>query len=246
MSLSKPESEVGPSVSEVGERTALLHDVSSTVDVETVDHYMFVMRWYVSGFKTQGQKRTLVNVLSICMRHGAPALGLLDLHDPDDYTGYAIYYDDERVWMVARLTRKMPHLLDHIIGATVKCVDDNNDGWEPPLTWEKVNKAVRVSLSMFGAVVHWRYVERPKDVNFEEVLRSCIGPEDFFYDVPIYEKTLLTEGEHVDDYFAEDYKCDPFKSYNLIYYWSVCKRDEWHLPTVNNNKRKRCVDYSSD
>ena len=223
------DSEVGASVSQVGERSPLLQEVNRE---HNSDHYMFIMRWNVSGFKLQSHKRTLVNLLSILMRYGGEALDVLDVHNPDEYTGYAIYYDDARVWLVARLLRKVNHLIDSLITAIV-----NKDVIE----WNAVPGTVKCSLSMFGELVYHFYAEGPKPVNFERVLRSyLLEKNDYMWDALLFRKSFLPDPV-IDDYFEDDYKVDLFSQYNLIHYWSVTKRNEWIVtrPIKQKNDCKR-------
>lgn len=237
MSLSKPESDVGSSVSE---RTPLVCTEvmlpKSVDDVICLDHYVFVMRWHVSNFKTQRLKRDLINVLSVCMRHGAPALNLLDVTPLGDYTGYAIYYDRERVWLVARMRNRIKHMLNRIITTAIGLYDDGDYFSPRVLNWELVPIPVKVHLDMMGECVKSFSVEPHAAVNFERVLRSCMPAYDEFAVAPVLEKRLLDE----HDYFGDE--PDFSRQSCIIYYWSVCKHREWYdaaaglYTSINNEK----------
>lgn len=239
MSLSKPESDVGPSVSEAGERDRLLGEVQYPY------HYMFVLCWDVSGFKTQKLKRQFVSTVSLVMRYGASELKLLDLRNANDYTGYAVYADAKRVWLVARIRNYIMWPFDQIVTATIKSRD-------APMQWRDVKNddgvivkdglpvVVKMHLTMYGTKLFSMDVHPDKSVNFERVLRAQMKSDDPYKRADLKQYSMLGDPT-MTDYFADDYEYSPWHIENILYYWSCCKRNEWRVSKIINNKRK-CID----
>lgn len=212
--------------SSVSERSPLLNEV------EYVNHYLFVKKWDVTTFEKQRFKRDLVNVVSLVMRYGAPQLNLLSCDDKEDYTGYAVYADARRVWLVARIRKFVPMPFGQIVNAAIK-----NE--ESPFVWKQVPNPVKMKLTMFDEDIMNADVDPMKSINFERVLRTVMPDGDEFKDAELVNYQFIGMNDaSIDDYFANDYEFDPWKAYNIIYYWSVCKRNEWRVSRYNYVKRK--------
>lgn len=234
--MSQPSSsDVGSSVSE---RSPLI--CNEVIDLTSDTHRIFVICWNVNGFKAQSLKREFVNVLSAIVRYGAPDLNIMNTTNPLDYTGYAVYYDRTRVWLVARISEAIPRYWDMIVCAAVYQVDTNCEGAALVMQWPRVSKVVKAALH-FGHKIFSEDVPAGKSVNFERVLRSCMHSDDMYLTAPIVMKSFLGNPDVVD-YFDDDYSlCSDLDSNNIIYFWSVCKRNEWKVSNYVNSSRKRKV-----
>lgn len=238
--------------SSVSERSPLLNEVCECELIE--NHYLFVMQWQVDGLKSQKLKRQLANVVSLVMRYGTVKLNLLSCNykESSDYTGYAVYADRTRIWLVARVRRYVDHVFDAIINATIGDKD-------VPMQWRDVKNAegiviqegvpavVKMHLNMWGRKLFSTDVVSTLKVNFERVLRAQMSMDDEFKWCPIRRYTFMCDGGIYPDYFADDYVRDPFQPDCIVYYWSVCKRNEWQTKTNNisnavNCYKRKCID----
>ena len=230
--MSQSTSDVGSSVSE---RSPLI--CNEVIDLTNDTHHLFVMRWDVSKFKQQALKREFVNILNAIVRYGAPDLGLMNVNNPLDFTGYAVYYDRTRVWLVARINEAINRYFDMIVSAAIYQVREDCESLLV-FKWHKVSSPVKAAINMFGERVYKKDIPAHESINFERVLRACMYDDDVFLEAPVYMKSFLGDSA-ITDYFADDYVESSVDSNNIIYVWSMCKRNEWKESNIINSSRKR-------